>query len=603
MKAKTDDVTLIEGGGKSDSIVPQNTWAMEMEKKKSPDQDFEYNPRGSRYMDIDDGILPSAAQREAKNQWPITRIVGCALAIVSFIVLLCIEVESTEKNDFSQVNDCLAVLAPLVFLWLFSVFSPTVTALLPIPLYALLELDSSSNFAKTYLTDIGILFVGVFICCTAMEACNVHLRFALYVIDAIGKTPALIMVAFMIPPWFLSLFSSNAGVCAMILPVAMATMETSIRKAEEEDDKENVKGLKQFEKGLYMAIAYSATVGGVGTIIATPPNALVVENVENRYGVSMSFGDWILAFIPLSMVLQVACFCIMYFAYGRNVKTIDRSFVKSEYKKLGRPSFDEKVVSVVFFTMMLWMVLHEVTTKAWIGKCTIDEEVDASILNKYDCESKKGKWKTTFGTGAIAFTCSLVLFLIPSKKDPSRNLINWKMAESGVPWGIILLMGGGNAINKAFKSTDTTVWIANLMAPLAELNTVLLVFMITFIVAFLTEITSNTATTSILLPILLEFGDTFNFHPLLLGLPCALAASMAFMLPIATPTNAVVLGSGKVPFLGFVKAGWQMNIAGILLTTFFVCTTGAAVYSLYDAPAEFRVKWTCMQVNATIKCP
>ena len=233
----------------------------------------------------------------------------------------------------------------------------------------------------------------------------------------------------------------------------------------------------------------------------------------------------------------------------------------------------------------------------------MNKKFDFDILDKYECQAVKGAWKGTFGTGAISLVCATVLFLVPSIKDPSRNLITWKLAESGIPWGIIMLMGGGNALSKAFKDTNTTTWIAGFLAPLATLHPTVLILIVTTIVAFLTEITSNTATTSILLPILLSFGDDNNFHPLLLALPTALAASMAFMLPIATPPNAVVLATGKVPFLGFAKAGWKMNVAGILLTTFFVCTTGTAVYSLLDAPEEFRVKWACKQPNATMACP
>lgn len=603
-----DDVNLINGQTASNGIKPQNTWALNIEKKsaeKSPG-DFDYNPRGSRYLDVDDGILPNAEQRANQNQWPWTRVLGSLLALASFIIFVCVEIPSgpdLKTQDFSKVNRCLAVLLPMVFLWLFSVFSPNLTALLPIPLYALLELGSSSDFAKTYLTDTGILFVGVFIVCTAMEACNVHRRFALFIIDRVGRTPATVMMGFMIPPWFLSLFSSNTGACAMILPIAMATMETSIAKAKEKNDAENVEGLKLFEKGLYMAIAYSATVGGTGTIVATPPNALVVQEVEEKYKINMGFAGWMGAFLPLSIVLQCVCFAIMYYTYGRKVKSIDRSFIKAEYTKLGRMNRDEKIVSAVFAFMMAWMVLAQVTTTAWVGRCKVDGKFDYGVLNRYECMEKKGAWKGTFGTGATALVCATVLFLVPSVKDPSRNLITWKMAESGVPWGIILLMGGGNALSKAFKDTNTTKWIAGFLAPLATLHPTLLIFIVTTIVAFLTEITSNTATTSILLPIFTTFGDDNNFHPLLLALPTALAASMAFMLPIATPPNAVVLGTGKVPFLGFAKAGWKMNVAGILLTTFFVCTTGTAVYSLLDTPEEFRVKWACKQANATMHCP
>lgn len=604
-----------KGTGPYDTLAEKNTenaknknsWlanSLEVESQGRKTGDFEYNPRGSRYQDIDDDMMPSAAQRKESNQWPATRIVGAVLSVVLFVVFSFIEIETPEDSEvsFKKVNRCLAALLAMIPLWLFSVFSPNLTAILPIPLYAMFELDTSSAFANKYLTDIGVLFIGVFIVCTAMEACNVHKRIALSIIAKIGKTPATILLGFMIPPWFLSLFASNAGMCAMILPIAMATMETTIKEAQQQGLEEEVKGLKMYERGLYMAIAYSATVGGVGTIIATPPNGVLLDQILATYNISLSFGGWIAAFLPLSIVLEMCCFGIMYFTYGRSVKTINRDFIQREYAKLGKMNRDEVVVCSVFVFMIGWMVLHEFTTKQWVGKCTVGETLRDDILNRYACEDAGGKWKGTLGTGAIAFICSIILFLVPSQIDRSRNLINWKMAESGIPWGIILLMGGGNALSKAFKDTKTTVWIANFIKPLAQVGQFWMVLLITALVAFLTEITSNTATTSILLPVLMKFADLNQFHPMLVATPTALAASMAFMLPIATPTNAVVLGTGKVPFLGFVKPGWKMNVVGILLVTIFVMTTGRLVYNFDNVPDAYRINWPCMKKNDTV-CP
>eukprot|EP00943_MAST-04B_sp_MAST-4B-sp1_P008804 g8804.t1 len=567
--------------------------------------EFEYNPRGSRYQDIDNDMMPSAAQRKESNQWPTSRIVGVVLAVVMFTIFAFVEIETPEDSDvsFKKVNRCLSVLFAMIPLWLFSVFSPNLTAILPIPLFALYELGSSTAYAGKYLTDIGVLFIGVFIVCTAMEACNVHKRIALSIINAIGRSPATILLGFMIPPWFLSLFASNAGMCAMILPIAMATMESTIKDAEEKGDEEEVKGLKIYEKGLYIGIAYSATVGGVGTIIATPPNGVLLDQVLARYNESLSFGGWLAAFFPLSIVLEMCCFGIIYFTFGRSVKKVNRDFIDREYARLGKINRDEKVVCAVFVFMLFWMVLHEFTTKQWIGNCTVKGKLRDDILDKYACDTADGKWKTTLGTGAIGFICSTILFLVPSQVDRNRNLINWKMAESGIPWGIILLMGGGNALSKAFKDTKTTVWIANFLKPLAQVGQVWMVLLITTLVAILTEITSNTATTSILMPVLMAFADQNQFHPLLVATPTALAASMAFMLPIATPTNAVVLGSGKISFLGFVKPGWKMNITGILLVTVFVLTTGSLVYEFNNVPDAYRVNWPCMKPNATTACP
>ena len=413
--------------------------------------------------------------------------------------------------------------------------------------------------------------------------------------------PKTFMISFMIPPFVLSMFSSNAGSCALMMPVALASMQATIKNAKSRGDHEQVKALEWFEKGLYMSIAYSATIGGVATIIATPPNAIVVAKAEENDYPDVTFGQWMGAFMLLALFLEVACFFVMYGTYGRGVKAIDRSFIELEYNKLGRMNRDEKIVGATFFVLVLWLIFESFTTKQLFGICKIDGNAHHNVETHGHCREKGGKWSGTFQNGSITILLGLFLFLIPSVKDPRRNLLSWKNASAGIPWGLLMLLGSGNALSLAFDKTSTTVYLATFLEPLGQASLFWLVTIVVTLVAFITELASNTATTNILLPIFLKFSNVNNRHPLLLAIPCALAASMAFMLPIATPTNAVALGTNKIPFTGFIRAGWKMNVTGIILTIFFVCTLGNWVFEFENVPEGYRTKWACKESNAT--CP
>lgn len=411
------------------------------------------------------------------------------------------------------------------------------------------------------------------------------------------------MLSFMLPPFFLSMFSSNTGSTALMLPIAMASMEATIRNAESNGDTDEVKALHWFEKGLYMSIAYSSTIGGTATIIATPPNAIVVATAENAGYPEVTFAQWMGSFMGLAICLEAACFAVMFFTYGRQVRTIDRKFIETEYAKLGPMNRDEVVVLLVFTVLVLWMILESFTTKEMFGQCTRNGTVEDHISGKSACLAADGKFKSTFGNGSIAIVMGLVLFFIPSVIDRRRNLLTWKQASAGVPWGLMLLLGSGNALSLLFDKTKTTTYLATFLEPLAEYSLFALTLIVTTVVALITELASNTATTNILLPIFLEFANLNNRHPLILAIPTALAASMAFMLPIATPPNAVVLGTGKVAFTGFVRAGWKMNLIGIALTTLFVCTVGNWMFGFDDTPKGYQKDWACRKPNATMACP
>ena len=545
-----------------------------------------------------------------KTLWTPIRTFGAIAALVCYVLMQFIRIETPtddefvkkfKKADFRRVNECFAILLPMVFMWLFNVFPPNVTALFPLVFMPILAIQDSTSVAKIYLNNVSLLFIGLFMVATAMEVCNLHRRFALATLNAVAKTPATFMLSFMLPPFFLSFVSSNAGATALMLPIAVASMEATIRNAEENGDLEEVKNLKWFEKGLYMSIAYSATIGGVTTIIATPPNAIVVTEVEKERYPEITFAQWMGAFLGLGIVLQVCNFLIMFATYGRNVKRIDRTFIAREYSKLGPMNRDEKVVGLTFFVLVVWMVIESFTTKQVFGSCKLVNRTDHNVEAHHECIEEGGEWKGTFKNGSICILCGMFLFLVPSVIDKRRSLLTWKQASAGIPWGLLMLLGSGNALSQAFQETQTTVYIATYLEPLGKLDLLPITLIVSTIVAFLTELASNTATTSILLPIFIQFANNNNRHPLCVGLTCALSASMAFMLPIATPTNAVALGSGRLAFTDFIRVGWKMNFLGVLCVSAFVCTLGDQFFGLTNPEEAWKKNWACKSTNTT--CP
>lgn len=435
-----------------------------------------------------------------------------------------------------------AILASTIWIaiwWITEAIPIAVTALLPIILFPLtggLDLtQTTASFGHKYV----FLYVGGFIIAIAIQKWNLHKRIALNIIRIIGTNVVKIILGFMIATAFMSMWISNTATAVMMLPIAMAIVAQLKDNPNTIEDENEI-----FGKALMLGIAYSASIGGVSTLIGTPPNLVLAGVVEETFGYEITFSEWFKFGFPISIILLFICWkYITGIAFKFKQKDFPggREEINNQLKLIGKISYEEKLIAIVFsLTAFAWV------TRDYLLKILIPV-IDDTI---------------------IAMVSAIIIFLLPTK-DGKRRLLNWDEAVK-LPWGILLLFGGGMALAAGFKESGLALWIGNQMTLLDGVSLFLLVFILITSVNFLTEITSNLATTAMLLPILYPMAINIDVHPFILMVSSTVAASCAFMLPVATPPNAVVFGSGYLRIPDMVKIGIWMNIISIVLLTFFV---------------------------------
>lgn len=421
--------------------------------------------------------------------------------------------------------------------WITEAIPIAMTSLLTIVLFPLTGALSLSETTASFGHKYIFLYIGGFILAIAIERWNLHRRIALSIINAIGTDMKKIVLGFMVATGFLSMWISNTATAVMMIPIGMAIV-SQLKDDPSTEENEN----KVFGKMLMLAIAYSASIGGVATLIGTPPNLVLAGIVQEQYGVEITFSKWIMFGLPISLILLFICWKYLTdYAFKIKVTAFPggRPAIQERLQAMGKISYEEKIVLIVFVT----------TAFSWITRSFLLQKL---IPNLDDT--------------IIAMIAGLVLFLIPAAKDKQRQLITWKEAVK-LPWGILLLFGGGLALAQGFKSSGLAVWIGSQMTLLEGVTLILLLLILVTAVNFLTEITSNLATTAMLLPILAPLALAIDVHPFLLMVGATTAASCAFMLPVATPPNAVVFGSGYLKIIDMVKAGIWLNIISIILLT------------------------------------
>jgi len=465
-----------------------------------------------------------------------SKIIGLVSGPIAFILTLLFfhpEGLGTEANAILSATLWIAIW------WITEAIPIAVTALLPIILFPLtggLSLsDTTAAFGHKYV----FLYVGGFIIAIAIEKWNLHKRISLNIINFIGTNVVNIILGFMLATAFMSMWISNTATSVMMLPIGMAIV-AQLRDNPATVEDENL----IFGKALMLAIAYSASIGGMGTLIGTPPNLVLAGVVEKTFNYEITFVQWFKFGFPISVVLLFICWkYLTSFAFKFKQKEFPggREEIKKQLTALGKISYEEKLVAVVF----------AVTAFAWITRSFLLKPLIPAIDDTI-----------------IAMISAILLFLLPTK-DRKRRLLNWEEAVK-LPWGILLLFGGGMALAAGFKDSGLALWIGSQMTLLEGVAIILLIFLLITAVNFLTEITSNLATTAMLLPILYPMAKTIDVHPFVLMVSATVAASCAFMLPVATPPNAVVFGSGYLRIPDMVKTGVWMNLISILLLTLFV---------------------------------
>lgn len=465
-----------------------------------------------------------------------TKLIGLVLGPLSFFLILFF------FNPVGLSQEANAVLAATVWIaiwWITEAIPIAVTALLPLVLFPLsggLDLASAAaSFGHKYV----FLYMGGFIIAIAIEKWNLHKRIALNIINFIGSDVRKIILGFMIATAFLSMWISNTATSVMMLPIGMAIIK-QLRDNPDTVEDEN----QTFGKALMLAIAYSASIGGVATLIGTPPNLVLAGVVLDTYGYEITFMQWFVFGLPISILLIFICWKYLTryaFRFKQTEFPGGKNEIKRQLSHLGSLSYEEKMVAFVF----------ALTAFCWITR--------SFLLQKF---------LPALDDTIIAIFFAIVLFLIPAK-NKREQLINWDEAVK-MPWGIILLFGGGMALAKGFEVSGLAVWIGSQMTALSGLPIILLILVLVAAVNFLTEITSNLATTAMLLPVLAPMALTIDVHPFVLMVGAAVAASCAFMLPVATPPNAVVFGSGYLRIPDMVSKGFFMNVVSIIIVTLFV---------------------------------
>ncbi|MCB9296174.1 MAG: DASS family sodium-coupled anion symporter [Lewinellaceae bacterium] len=436
-----------------------------------------------------------------------------------------------------------AVLASTLWVaawWITEAIPIPATALLPIVLFPLtggLGLDSTT---QAFGHRMIFLYLGGFIIAIAIEKWNLHKRIALSIIYRIGANVSYIILGFMVASAFLSMWISNTATAVMMLPIGMAIISQL-----QEEGRAPAETTAFFSKALMLAIAYSASIGGIATLIGTPPNLVLAAVVREFYGVEITFAQWIAFGLPISAVLLAICWWYLTrVAYPMEgiVLPGGKAEIREQLRALGAISYEEKAVLAVFV----------LTALAWISRSFLLQKILPALDDT-----------------VIAITGAIALFLIPSRTAGGRQLINWESAAA-LPWGVILLFGGGLALAEGFQESGLAAWIGNQMAGLQGLALILILLILVGTVNFLTEITSNLATTSMILPILAPMALAIGVHPYALMVGATVAASCAFMLPVATPPNAVVFGPGYLRIPDMVRAGFWMNVMSILLVSLAV---------------------------------
>jgi len=480
-----------------------------------------------------------------------------AAPLISLSIILFADLEPGNRN----VTYTFAIALLMAIWWITEAIPLAATALIPVALFPLFGVVDGKTISSMYFNHLIFLFIGGFLMAFAMERWNLHRRIALRILILFGVSPGRILFGFMLATAFLSMWMSNTATAMMMIPIALSI----ILKLEESLGKKKV---GTYSVGLLLAIAYSASIGGITTLVGTPPNLSFARiiNIIFPEMAEISFADWFIFAVPVTVLLFGAAWMLLFVMYRpkkswEGLQLID---FKKEYQALGKPKPEEKIVLVLFSVLAL----------LWIFR------------SGFDIQSfKVPGWAQLFNNpgyindGTVAIFMALLLFMIPSRTQKGERIMNWKTANK-IPWGIVLLFGGGFALAQGFVESGLSVWFGEQLSGLANVDPIILTFANVSMMSLLTELTSNVATTEMILPILAGLSVSIEVNPLLLMIPATLAASLAFMLPVATPPNAIVFGTKRIRVKDMVKTGILLNITGIIIATLVMYFWGTLVFDI-----------------------
>lgn len=446
----------------------------------------------------------------------------------------------------------LCMTAWMTIWWLSEAIDISATALLPIAMFPLLGIADIKATTAPYASHLIFLFMGGFLIALAMQRWKLDYRLANTVLAIVGKNPFFIIAGFMLSSAVLSAFISNTATTAVMLPIGLSII--TLYAKNEKDQFEN-QDQQNFARCLLLGIAYAASIGGTTTLIGTAPNLFLAsfleDGIDSQYQLEISFVKWMSFAAPLAIIfLPIIWIVLTKFVFPFRVNALNQptETLASEQEKMDA---GQKITILVFITTVaLWI------TRPLLQKINVN--LGDQLIQPFQYLSDSG----------IAMLAAMLLFIIPVNFKQKVFAMDWQTAKK-LPWGIFILFGGGLTLAKAIKANGVAEYIAAQALFLPDIPEFMFVFIICASVIFLTELTSNTATTATLVPILAGIAIGAGIHPYLLVFPATLAASFAFMMPIATPPNAIVFGSGHIAIAEMCKAGLWLNIIGVFLITIF----------------------------------
>jgi sodium-dependent dicarboxylate transporter 2/3/5 len=473
------------------------------------------------------------------------QLVGRFLGPAIFVLMLIMDqwqtVMPTEAWRAAAIGLWMAVW------WATEAIPVPVTAFLPIIVFAPLGIATLRDAAAPYANPIIYLYLGGFLLALSLERWNLHRRIALAILDRTGSDGRRLIGGFMLVCAMLSMWMTNTSTTMMLLPIVLSVVTVIVDNKPELSEKTK----HDFQIAMLLGLAYSASIGGLATLIGTPPNALLIGFMEENYGIEISFARWMLVGVPVSLImLPIAWLLLTRFLFPVNIPA--SAAVSDHLHKmrgeLGGMSTAERRVAVIFGAVIFsWMLRKPIT--GWLGVTGVSD-------------------------AGIVMTAALLLFMIPSGNREKPQLMTWQYA-SRLPWGVLVLFGGGLSLAAVVSNSGLALWLGESLAPLNAWGLAVLVLAAVTMVIFLTELTSNLATAATLLPVMGAIALQAGLPPIVLTVPITIAASCAFMLPVATPPNAIVFSTGMISIPQMVRAGVFLNIIGIIIVT---------LVSLYVAP-------------------
>ncbi len=455
------------------------------------------------------------------------------------LLLVIIAVSAVVLNSDMSSSAQITLIVTLItaVLWVTEKLPIPVTSLIPIATLPLLGVLTPTQVAQAYGSPLILLLLGGFLLSTAMAHSNTHRLIANRIIRVVGAdSPGRILLSFMLAAALLSMWISNTATTLMLVPIALAIIEAN--QADHNDPAHTNRS--QFAIILLLGIAYAASLGGINTPIGTPPNLLMMQNYREGTGEEIGFLFWMRHTLPITLLFIPVMFLLLR-------RAMPRVPVHYELQEKRPNSMQRRILLVFLATALLWMTRTE-PFGGWRKLLDLPQANDASV----------------------AMLAVIAMFVIPAGRDrPKERLLTWETANT-IPWGILLLFAGGICIASAFRESGLSEAIAQNLVFLQDMPLWLIILTICLAVTFMTEITSNTATTAILMPIMLSTAQAIDIDPMKLMLPATVSASFAFMMPVATAPNAIVFGSNRVPIKSMIKQGFRLNLIGAVIITTMV---------------------------------